>query len=158
MSTIKTLMSPKPLCLSEEDNVARVIEVLMEGGFRHIPVVDDGRLVGIVSQTDVLGWLGSSLPNLRTNAQATASSAASSFVGSVMVRDPVSLRPNARVSEAARLMLTHTISSVPVVDDHHRVVGIVTQTDLLRHALSLELTEEQNAPYHSVAPITSPEE
>jgi len=51
----------------------------------------------------------------------------------IMTRQVVTARPDAAVSEIARLMLTHHIGAIPVVDDEARVVGIVSDHDLLRH-------------------------
>ena len=51
----------------------------------------------------------------------------------IMTRQVVTARPDAEVREIARLMLTHRVGAIPIVDDELRVVGIVSDHDLLRH-------------------------
>jgi CBS domain-containing protein len=99
------------------------------GAFRHLPVVDErGRLVGIVSDRDILRALGR--PRDTTIAE-------------IMTRDPVTIRDEAPAHLAAKIMLDRAISSVPVVNAEGRMVGLITQTDLLdvarRALLSLPL-------------------
>jgi CBS domain-containing protein len=87
------------------------------GAFRHLPVVDErGRLIGIVSDRDILRALGR--PRETT-------------IGEIMTREPVTVRSEAPAHLAAKIMLDRTISSLPVVNDEGRMVGLVTQTDFL---------------------------
>jgi acetoin utilization protein AcuB len=92
-------------------------------GVRHLLVVQYGRLVGIISDRDVKSVLALSsglegLDHYRSADQ-------------IMTRDPITIAPTAPVEEAARLMLSARISALPVVQDT-RLIGIVTETDLLR--------------------------
>lgn len=87
------------------------------GVVRHLPVIDDrGRLVGVVSDRDLI-------PSKRAHR-----------VADVMTRDVVTTRPDVPASEAASVMLDHKISSVLVVNDDQKLVGMVTQTDYLELA------------------------
>lgn len=56
------------------------------------------------------------------------------IAGQVMTREPITVTPDATIAEAARLMLDHHISGLPVIGADHTVVGIVTEGDLLRRA------------------------
>jgi CBS domain-containing protein len=99
------------------------------GAFRHLPVLDDrGRLVGILSDRDVLRALGR--PRDTT-------------VAEVMTRDVVFVRPHQAAHLAARIMIDRRIGALPVLGDDGGVIGLVTQTDLLdvarRALLSLPL-------------------
>lgn len=84
-------------------------------GFRRLPVVDDGHLVGILTERDLRAHAGQ-LENTRVNA--------------VMQTALVTIAPEDTVEEAARLMLKHKIGGLPVVADG-TLAGIVTTSDLL---------------------------
>jgi signal-transduction protein with cAMP-binding, CBS, and nucleotidyltransferase domain len=93
-------------------------------------VVDEGELVGIVSETDLITL--ESLPDPRAHALRGPAPVAGvpHLVGEVMTREVLALPPDADAAEAARLMLDRGVKSVPVVLGR-RVVGIVTRRDLL---------------------------
>jgi acetoin utilization protein AcuB len=83
---------------------------------RHLPVVDGGRLVGILSDRDVL------------DARARGGQ---DSCGEAMSPSPITCTPQTSVGRVAELMLAHRIDSVPVVDDDEALVGLVTSTDLI---------------------------
>lgn len=93
--------------------------------FRHLPVVDDrGRLVGIVSDRDL-----TQVPFTPTPAGQAVPTGMP--VERIMTAVVVSVRPDDDIAEAARLMSEHKIGALPVVENG-RLVGIVTEIDLLR--------------------------
>jgi acetoin utilization protein AcuB len=99
---------------------------------RHLPVVNrDGMLVGVVTDRDVRHHLfvpGVFEPLGQTSVEAVLKAA---LVAEIMSRSVISVPPEANLSDAAQLLRTERIGSLPVVDGG-RVVGIVTETDLLR--------------------------
>ncbi|MCB9559008.1 MAG: CBS domain-containing protein [Kofleriaceae bacterium] len=102
------------------------------GAFRHMPVVDDrGRLVGIISDRDVLRAISRHKATL---------------VGEVMTRQPVTVKPDTVAHAAALVMLERKIGGLPVVDEDGHLVGLITQTDFLevarRALLGLPLARE----------------
>lgn len=117
---VRDLMSTALLTVNATETIREAHAEMEVGLVRHLPVVDDrGRLVGVLSDRDILRAL---------------SSRKSPRVSEVMSRDVISTRPEANAHTAADLMLEHRIGSLPVVDDAGTLVGLVTQTDYLELA------------------------
>lgn len=109
---VSDVMTPDPECVSPDHTVAQALEIMTRRNCRHLPVLDQGRLVGIVSNRDLVGHSGPA--PLRERATVT----------------PVMIRPDARAEVAAGLMMRKRINSILVVRQG-RLVGIVTSFDLL---------------------------
>jgi CBS domain-containing membrane protein len=114
---VSDLMSTALITVRSNEPISAAHAEMQVGVVRHLPVVDDrGRLVGVLSDRDVLRALGHRPPKR---------------VADVMTKTVVTVRPDAMASDAAGVMLDHKISSVLVVDDAGTLVGMVTQTDYL---------------------------
>jgi acetoin utilization protein AcuB len=87
------------------------------GGFRHLVVVEEGRVVGVLSTRDLGGRGGNAIRKGRT-------------VGDVMTPHVITAHPDTTVREAANTLRGHTIGCLPVVEGK-KLKGIVTVTDLL---------------------------
>lgn len=127
---VRDIMSEKIVTITEDDSLSTVEDIMTLGGVRHMPVVSAGRLVGVVSERDLLR---ASLSNLSEfgNEQRRA------FLHVVEIRrvmssPPITVRPDATAEEAAWAMAEHKIGCLPVLDDE-TLVGMVTETDLLRY-------------------------
>ena len=117
---VADLMSTALITVHEGEPVTGAHAEMQVGVVRHLPVVDDrGRLIGVVSDRDVLRSLAKRKPQR---------------VGEIMTRDVVTTRPDTPAHVAAALMLDHTISSILVVDESEALVGVLTQTDYLELA------------------------
>ncbi len=116
--TVRDIMTAKARVAGPSDKLVDAFHVMRLAGFRHMPVVEDGKLVGIVSDHDIfLGWgRGGDTP-----------------VGELMTKSPRWVGPDANARDAAALLLRHKIGCLPVIDDG-RVVGIVTQADFVAFA------------------------
>lgn len=113
--TVADLMSTALLTVKATESLTEAHCDMELGLVRHLPVVDDrGKLVGMLSDRD-----------LRSGSKRHHN------VADLMTRDVITIRPEAPAYEAAQLMLDHRIGSVPVVDEHGSMVGVVTQTDYL---------------------------
>jgi len=127
--TVRDIMTHYTETASPEETVLQARDRFREGNFRHLPVVEDDLLLGVVSDRDVLRAAGPSLglnefePDVGTNIDRP--------LREIMTRDVVTADPLMSVEEAADTMLHHDVSALPVLDEG-RLVGIVTTADLLR--------------------------
>ena len=119
---ISRLMTNGPATVSSNDSLQTAAMLMEKGGFRRVPVVDGGKLVGIVSDRDVRAHSG--------YLELTKVTAA-------MTSDPKTVTPKMSVEDAARLMIEHKIGGLPVVENG-KLVGILTATDILRAFLKVE--------------------
>lgn len=140
---VREIMRRDPVSLNAADTLDLAEDVMGLGRIRHLPVLDGPRLVGIVSQRDLLAyWLRRALAFEPGERRA--------FLGSVgvaeaMSRDPICVDEATPQREAARLMLRHRIGCLPVVDREGTLIGIISETDLLRSAY-LEDDAETGSP------------
>lgn len=113
---VEQVMTTSVVTATPETTAGRARDLLQEGGFRHLPVVRSGRLVGMVSDRDL---------------RAARALAEDPPVGRLGSADVMTVDPGTPVEEAARLMLEHKIGALPVVRDG-ALVGIVTESDVFR--------------------------
>lgn len=136
--TVESVMTRNVVVLHEEDNLEWIEEAMSRHHFRHLPVVDGTRVVGILSQRDILRVSVGALANLRHGELEQRTLEERCFVANMMNRDVLTTRPEATVIEAARAMLTGRVGALPVVDGDGALVGIVSRGDVLlalvRHA------------------------
>ena len=123
-------MSRKMVTISESDTLSTVEDIISLGHVRHMPVVRAGKLVGVVSERDLLR---ASLSNLT----GFASEERRAFlqvveIARVMSTPPIVIDVDASIEEAARVMADHKIGCLPVMDKG-RLLGLVTETDVLRY-------------------------
>lgn len=131
---VREWMSPDPVTVGPDTTVAAARDLLDAKGFRHLPVVDHGRLIGIVSDRDV----GISATALRTALREhTIEDLLDDGrpIEAVMSTRPHVIPADATLEEAARLLVSRRISALPVVDDDQALVGIVTTVDCLLASL-----------------------
>jgi acetoin utilization protein AcuB len=105
-------------------------DLMNSRGIRRLPVVSRGKVVGIVTLGDVRGAepsRASSLSVWEMNALL-----AKLEVSEIMTRNPTTIRQTASIGEAAKLMLDHKFSGLPVVDESGHPVGIITESDIFR--------------------------
>lgn len=122
-------MSAQVFSLRSDDPLIRALKLMRDKLIRHIPIVDNGRLVGVISDRDVrqacfreqMEWLKDDEPpeRQRTN------------LSDIMTAHPLKLHPDSTLSEAAGLMIEARIGALPVTD-HGKLVGIITESDLMR--------------------------
>lgn len=126
------IMRREFVSLQVDDRLDFVQDVMNLGQIRHLPVLDQGKLVGIVSQRDLLAHSLSKA--LDFEPQHRRAFLKSVDVAETMARSVVSVGPETPIQEAARLMIRHRIGCLPVVTADDVPVGLLTETDLIRAA------------------------
>jgi acetoin utilization protein AcuB len=124
---IGTWMTSPVRVIAPGTSVRAAQAMMMGWNIRRLPVVEDGRLVGIVTQGD----LRESRP-LHSDSLNPFAWRAERAVSSVMTSDPITVTPTTTVSAAARLMVDQKIGGLPVLDAAGTLVGIITESDLIR--------------------------
>jgi acetoin utilization protein AcuB len=127
---VKDWMSKDPITITDDTSMMKAIHLMKQNRFRRLPVLQEGRLVGIVSDRDLKEASPSKATTLDVHELYYL--LAELQVKDIMSRDPVTVSPDDTVEHAAQIMLENTISGLPVVTDHGDVVGILTQSDVFR--------------------------
>jgi len=131
---IKHLMTPDPISISPEKSVAEAGEIMTEKGIRHLPVMDEGKLVGLVTRSSLaraLPGLGTGLTRFEYNYLTS-----NTRIRDVMIPDPALGTEDMAAEEGARVMNSKRISSLVVMRDE-KPVGIITDTDIFEAMLEL---------------------
>ena len=129
---VADIMTRNVLTLEMDHSINLAGAVMQWRHIRHLPVVDQGRLVGLVTARDVARAQAQLLAQPARQALDDDGRGLTVPVLDIMQRNVWSVTSDAPVSEAARIMLDHRFGCLPVVDERERLVGIVTEIDLLR--------------------------
>jgi CBS domain-containing protein len=135
-------MSTPPIVASPAMSLADVQRLMDQHHVRRLPVVRDGRLVGILTRGDLRQAQPSHVATLNVYEWRALLSRAT--VADCMTHDPLTTTPDAPVLEAAEQMLRHKIGGLPVVAGE-QVVGVISETDLLRLLIADETRFEELA-------------
>lgn len=127
---VREIMMGSPVTLKPDDTLDLASDIMSLGRIRHIPVVDDGRLVGLLSERDLMGTAATEILGLK---QKSKSALLKSFqIRDVMRKKVVTVSPDTPIQEAVHLMADKKLGCVPVVSEGV-LVGLVTTTDILRY-------------------------
>lgn len=138
---VEHVMTPRPATVGPEDALGDAAGLMVQGGFRHLPVVDvDGRLVGMLSERDLRERLGTELERF---ADAALDLLSEDVEGS-MRTVPITISSAQTVRDALELLMDERVGALPVVDDE-RLVGILSYLDVLGY-LRHESQAEASAP------------
>ncbi len=119
---IDRVMTTNPTTIAPRESAARARQLLDTAGIHHLPVVDNGKLVGIVSSADLLKLY-------MLDEQTTLSAHAT--VSQIMELCPRVVTTSAKLREAAEKLAAGGFHALPVVDTNNALVGIVTSSDLI---------------------------
>ena len=128
---VRDIMQTKLVKISADDRLSTVEDIMTLGGVRHMPVVQRGELVGVVSERDLLRASLSSLNEFGREQRRA-------FLQGVEIRRVMSspvivVAPEVTVEQAAQVLAERKIGCLPVVGAEGDLVGLVTETDVLRY-------------------------
>ena len=122
--TVASLMTSRPVVAMEDDAIAGVAEMLAGYEITGLPVVDAAdRLVGVISQTDLVRLRGSTLPWAGWHGL---------MVRDLMTKPARTISGSAPLDEAARKMTAERVHRLVVVDDRQRPIGVISESDIVR--------------------------
>lgn len=133
------------ITLEPEQNLEEAAKILMEEDVSGAPVVREGKVVGVLSERDLLSTRTDPRPprylellggiifldNVR-EFQRQLQRAVATKVEEIMTTDVVVVHPDSSLEEAAQVIMDHRVNRLPVVDEEGMLVGIVTRNDVLR--------------------------
>lgn len=126
---VRDWMTSNPITITQQTTLPETHRLMREHNIRRLPVINRGKLVGIVTLGDIREARPSDATTLSVYElnylmdQVTAKE--------FMTHDPITISPDAPIGEAARLMVEHKIGGLPVMEDGE-LVGIITETDFCR--------------------------
>lgn len=129
------LMTKQVLTVSPADKIDRVFFLINFENIRHVPVVDKGKLVGMLSDRDLKKVLGSA-KSLVEKPDGTSVTISDRKVRTLMSRKLFTIEPEQRAADAAAIMVKRKIGALPVVHKD-KLVGIITATDILQAFVKL---------------------
>lgn len=132
---VKDQMIPNPPTITPETPIIEAQKKMQQHNIRHLPVVEDGSyLVGLLNRETILQAMPWSATHL--SAFETQYILSKIKVHNVMLRDVITVAENELVEEAARIMVDHNVTCLPVVQNQ-KLVGLITDIDLL--AITIEM-------------------
>ncbi|HMK35902.1 MAG TPA: CBS and ACT domain-containing protein [Desulfomonilaceae bacterium] len=132
---VRDWMSTDVVTLDVTDTLQQAINFTMEKHVSIMPVLEDGKLVGVVTDRDLKRASPSDAAVL--DIQQILYHLSRLEVGAIMSRYPITVAPDYTIEEAAEILLENKISGAPVVDDQGKIVGIITKNDLFKAMISL---------------------
>lgn len=123
---VHSIMSKNLITVTAEMNLHQVRQLFMENNIHHLPVVNENKLIGILTTYDL--WKNEISP----------SDYKSTKVKDVMTKTVAKLDPHDKIGTAAEVFLDHRFHALPVVDDHNNLLGIVTSFDVLLYEFKKE--------------------
>jgi CBS domain-containing protein len=121
--SIRDVMTANPRSLTSGSSIIEAARLMRDEDAGIIPIIEDDRLIGTVTDRDIA-----------IRAVAEGKSPESTTVGEIASRELVTIDPQQNLDEALRLMARHQVRRLPVVEEDGKLVGIVAQADVAKHA------------------------
>ena len=126
---VHTHMTKEVVTLQPSSTLGEARDILIGKHIHHIPILEGKKLVGMVTSWDIFK-LGKSVDEYQ-----------SIKVGDVMTRKVATLDPDQHLGAVADVLTRHLFHAVPIVNDDHELLGIITSTDIIRYEHTKEYPE-----------------
>ena len=127
---VRDWMSSPPITIDVNATLPEACELMRKHRIRRLPVMQEGRLVGIVTRGDLRGAQPSEATSL--SIWELNYLLAKLKMKEIMTPDPITIRDDATIGDAAQLMIDYKVSGLPVVDEKDNLVGMITESDIFR--------------------------
>ena len=142
---VKNWMSKNVITIDVNDSLKTAVKLLKEYKIRSLPVLENGKLVGIVSNGDIKRASASDASSLDIHEILYLIDKIE--IRSIMTKNPVTVFSTLTIDEVAEILLKKNISSAPVVDENGDIIGIITKTDILRVLIHLAGSEKRGVDF-----------
>lgn len=130
LELVRDWMTREVTTISPDTTVLEAGRLMVDRTIRRLPVIENDRVVGIVTYGDVRGARASAATRLDIWELSFLLSQLT--VREIMTPNPATISPDETIGAAAKLMLKFMIGGLPVIDTHDRLVGIITESDIFR--------------------------
>jgi CBS domain-containing protein len=131
---VSEIMMKGPVTLNSDDILDLANDIMQLGRIRHIPILDNGKVVGVLSQRNLFQSVLVAAMGMRPNERKEHLKAI--HVRDVMSAPVITVFPETGVKDAARIMVEKKIGCLPVMENDS-LVGLVTESDILRYVVNL---------------------
>jgi len=128
---VKDLMRTSIVTLKPTDSLNLAQDLIELGGIRHIPIVQDNTLVGMIAAHDMFKASFKASQKFSTEEE-KETFFKSIKIGDVMTQEVISISPDAPISDAVKIFIDEHIGALPVVDQNNVLVGLLTVIDILQ--------------------------
>lgn len=129
--SVKNIMRTGIVTVEMDDSLGMIKEIFDNASFHHLLVVESNRLVGVISDRDLLKSLS---PGVGTASETTRDAVTlNKKAHQIMSRHLIALNPNAEIYEAINVFNNQRISCIPIINEENKPVGIISWRDILKH-------------------------
>ncbi len=127
---IKEVMAYPVITVDMDTTVGKMHELFQKHNFHHLPVVEEGQLVGVISDRDILRQISPFIGTI--SEQLRDRNTLNKKAHQIMTRRPITISENDSLLTAAKLMTSQRISCLPVIGENGKLVGMITLKDIVR--------------------------
>lgn len=131
------IMTKNPKTIHLKTQISEIGKIFSDGKFHHLPVVNGKELVGLVSYFDLIRVSFEQSFGVTDTRAVYAVLDHTLDVNAIMTKDPVCIQSTSTILEAAKKLATGKFHSLPVVNEDHELLGIITSKDILDYLISL---------------------
>jgi CBS domain-containing protein len=140
---VRDVMTTKLISISKYESIITVANILTEKSISGLPVVDkENKVLGIITQADILSMVGVSREHTFKDllrymlGEKLPERKMGDLVGDIMTSPALTIKPEANIAEAVKMMDEKRIRRLTVVDEQHKLIGILTRADILKAVIN----------------------